>query len=261
MGFGDEVMVTAQARRLQALDARPVAVRAKDRVNARWHAIWDRNPRLVRPEDVAKHDVQWLENYSGRRPYIEYGRTTREQWCWRADEPREPGEIYLSTAERAEYQYLRDYVLIEPNLKPGAPPTKQWGEGNWQQLVRSRRNVEWLQIGTLPNRVLSGVRFVETRNVREAAAVLANVRSAVLPEGGLHHAAAALNTPSVVIFGGYIGPAVTGYPGQRSLFVQTDQYPIGCGWRRTCEHCTAAMASITVDQVGAELDDLLRKAE
>lgn len=260
MGVGDEIMATAQARRLQALDPRPVAVRAKDRINARWHVIWDGNPRLIKPEQLAGCEVQWLDNCSGRRPYIDYANTTREKWCWRADEPREPGEIYLSGAERQAFAHLRDCVLIEPNLKPGAPLTKQWGWDRWQELVLARRDVPWIQIGETRQKVLQGVGFVTTRTVREAAAVVANVRSAVLPEGGLHHAAAALGTPAVVVFGGYIAPAVTGYATQVSLFMESDEYPLGCGWRRPCRHCDAAMASITVERVVHELDGLLRKA-
>jgi hypothetical protein len=62
----------------------------------------------------------------------------------------------------------------------------------------------------------------------------------------LHHAAAALGVPAVVIFGGFISPAVTGYAAHANIFTGDD---LGCGNINPCPHCRAAMERISVDQV------------
>ena len=67
----------------------------------------------------------------------------------------------------------------------------------------------------------------------------------MLPEGGLHHAAAALGTPTIVIFGGFISPRQTGYPHQVNLF--TGGTP--CGMRRRCDHCEQAMRRVAIEEV------------
>jgi ADP-heptose:LPS heptosyltransferase len=87
--------------------------------------------------------------------------------------------------------------------------------------------------------------------------VLANAKACVLPEGAMHHACAALNTPAVVIYGGYISPAVTGYDTQTSLFTGGD---LGCGMRHPCRHCDRAMASIKPETVADHLTGLLNEA-
>jgi hypothetical protein len=255
MGWGDEIMVTAEARRLQALDPRPVAVRGKGGQGARWHPIWDGNPRLTRPEAVHE-GVQWLENYGGRRPYIEYARTTRERYAWRADYRVEPGEIYLTELEQREYRYLDDMVVIEPHVKAGAP-NKSWGWERWQQLVHRLPRVRWLQLGVSGTRVLHGVRHIVTNDVRTASAVLRHAIAVVVPEGGLHHAAAALGIPGVVIFGGFISPATTGYDLHVNLFTGGE----ACGNRLGCAHCQQAMNSITVEQVSKALLGVLEKSK
>ena len=75
--------------------------------------------------------------------------------------------------------------------------------------------------------------------------MLATARLAILPEGGLHHAAAALGVPSIVLFGGFISPRQTGYPHQVNVF--TGGTP--CGWRVRCGHCAAAMKKIEPERI------------
>ncbi len=54
MGYGDEIMVTGAARRLQdAGDPRPVAVLDRH-ARPRRHPLWAGNPRIATPEAVAR---------------------------------------------------------------------------------------------------------------------------------------------------------------------------------------------------------------
>jgi len=65
-------------------------------------------------------------------------------------------------------------------------------------------------------------------------------------EGGLHHAAAALGRPAVVIFGHFIDPEVTGYHGHKNLRGGA----VGmCGSWSSCPECVRAMEAITPEVV------------
>jgi hypothetical protein len=252
VGWGDEVMVSGMARVVQQRDPRKVRVMYD--ADTRWHEAWENNPRIARPDE--KGNFQKVQARSGfRRPYIEA--KTRERWTWRRWGPP-AGELYFSEAERAFGEQHAGLVILEPNLKAGASPNKDWGWERWQALADglARNGLPAAQLGPGGTRVLAGVRHVVTPGMRVAAAVVAQARLAVLPEGGLHHVAAAVGTPALVIFGGFISPEVTGYATQESFFFDAPRMPLGCGWRIKCDHCAEAMASITP---GAVLEKLFKK--
>lgn len=246
-------MVTGEARRRGG--ALPTRFMVKDkrpnRPPHRWCEIWEGNPRIARP-DEAYDDV--ICSHGGNRPYI-VSKAVR-QWVWREYGPT-PGEIYLTAAELSLRQYGHGRVIVQPGIKAAASPNKHWGWANWQDLVQMKPGMPWLQIGDAAEARLPGVEFLETRTFRDACGVLAGAATAVLHEGGLHHAAAALDVPAVVIFGGFIAPAVTGYAMHRNLFVHDKAHPLGCGYRVPCRHCQAAMASITPRHVLNELEVIL----
>ena len=245
-------MATGQARALHEADpTRKVLMVGKDG-QPRLHPIWDGNPRLLSLREFRKgvpHQV--LANHSGRRPYIDYARSTPERWAWNAWRALR-GEIYLDDAERRRFQDVRGRVVIEPHVKGPKQGNKQWGWPNWQALVHARRDLQFVQLGPPGTVLLEGVAHVVTHTVRDAAAALSQVRMAVLPEGGLHHAAAALHVPAVVIFGGFINPQNTGYDGHVNLFTGG----AACGAKLPCPHCREAMARIAAAEVAEVLDSL-----
>jgi ADP-heptose:LPS heptosyltransferase len=92
---------------------------------------------------------------------------------------------------------------------------------------------------------LRGVRQIRTLTFRDAVAVLKNSALYIGPEGGMHHAAAAVDVPGVVLFGGFIPPSVTGYDTHTNL-VGSDYF---CGSFTACKHCADAMNSISIETV------------
>lgn len=241
MGWGDEIIVTGTVRRMQEQDGRRVRV-LDARGRPRWSAIWEHNPRIAPPG--WRRDGPTVVDGPGRRPYIV--KETRRQWVWR-DWICPVGEIVLSARERHLARAHAGRVVLEPNLMAKASPNKDWGWARWTQLAGrlQARGHEVTQLGPRGIRLLPGARHVETADFREACAVLSGAHLAVLPEGGLHHAAAALGVPSIVLFGGFISPRQTGYPHQLSLFRGGEP----CGMRVPCAHCAAAMKAIEVEEV------------
>lgn len=250
MGYGDEIIVTGQARRMQYTCPHKVVVYDRNG-QIRSHEMWRDNPRIAtRDERLSK--TQSLKSAPGSRPYIAEKYDSR--WVWK-DFECTPGEIYFSEDELAFAAKYSGGIVIEPNNKAKASPNKDWGLQRWQQLVPLLRDsgLEVWQLGPEGTRVIAGTKYIRTPSFRHGCAVLARARAAALPEGGLHHAAAACGIPAVVIFGGYISPQQTGYAIHRNLF--TGGKP--CGARQPCAHCAEAMAKITPEQVHQELLGLL----
>lgn len=260
MGWGDELMVTGHVREQQRTDPRKVRIVYE---RPRWSTAWDHNPRIA-----AKGEAGDFQEYVARhdylRPYI--AAKSGEQWTWRAypggwGGGPPVGELYFTDTERAFAAPYAGRVILEPRLKPGASPNKDWGWARWDELatlLRARR-IPYTQLGPIDSPLLKGAEWIETNSMRYAAAVMAVARAAVLPEGGLHHVAAAVGTPAVVLFGGYIAPAVTGYAAHRNLFVHTSAHPLGCGMRVACRHCRDAMAEIEPLAVLHHLEALLEE--
>lgn len=253
MGIGDEIMASGEARKLVAGTNRRVAIidARPGRQRHRWHEMWAGNPAIAAPGE--RFDVEH-RNHGGHRPYIESKGV--HAWQWRPYSPT-PGEIFLSPAEHALATIAAGKVVIQPCLRDGVVGNKQWGLDRWTQLVALAPDLPWLQIGAPGAPRIPGTAWHETRSFRDACGVLSGARAAVLLEGGLHHAAAALGVRAVVIFGGFISPAVTGYDSHRNLFMGGERYPLGCGMRIPCRHCADAMAGITPRQVLTELEVIL----
>lgn len=261
MGWGDEIMVTAQARRLQErLPGHKIAV--VDRwEQRRWHPIWEHNPRILKPsEPCSPRVLARLANYPGHRPYLDYARFNNSDKAQRyvyTGFRVEPGEIYLTPEERALGERLRGRVILEPHVKARASPNKGWGWARWERLAAELRDLDLAQLGPRDTPTLPGVDLVETADVRKAAGALSGAALLIAPEGGLHHAAAALGVRAVVIFGGFISPATTGYDLHVNLFTGGE----ACGMRLPCAHCDAAMARITPEEVAAHARAQLARLE
>lgn len=251
MGFGDELMVTGRCRVLQQADPRKVRLDYGKRL---WNEVFDHNPRIAHGQD--KQVQIYYPRPNGLRPYCRQKTATR--WVW-VDHKPEVGELYFQPDELAMAAVHSLDVVIEPNLKGNASPNKDWGFDRWAALAArlTREGLRVTQLGPAGTRLVPGAQHVQTGNFRRAAAVLARARAAVLSEGGLHHAAAVVNVPAVVIYGGYISPRQTGYDMHVNLFTGGEP----CGWRVGCSHCVQAMARITPEEVTTALLRLLSSRE
>lgn len=242
MGLGDELMAAGEAARRRLQDPRKVKIIDKNGRN-RWHPLWAGNPSIAAPGEPGACQV--LTNGGGCRAYIDYSQTTRNRWGWR-EHPPFPAELPLARADARG----AGKVIVEPHVKASSP-NKQWGWDNWQALVNARPGVPWLQIGPAGVRRLDGVSHLQTQRIEDAFNLLLAAQTAVLPEGCLHHAAAAFGKRVVVLFGGYITPAQTGYSTQRSLFIDDRNAQ---GWRVPHPACAEAWKKITVPEVVTELE-------
>ena len=204
-----------------------------------WSEVFDHNPNLVR-----ENGFPLSRNRIGHRPYI-LG-TVRTQhgnkFIYNPSFKAVPGEMY-GIEPRRSFEDVN--ILIEPHYKPDLfGSNKDWGWDKYQAVADHFRQ-RCLQVNPGDARILRGVPGHLTPTFREACEHLAGARLYIGPEGGLHHAAAALGIPAVVIFGGHISPSTTGYDTHINLAADD----AGCGNMFPCDHCKRAMAGITVKQV------------
>lgn len=228
-----------------------------------WHRnayeILRNNPNVVVPNALTPNrDVRWIFSYPGFRPYN--GRMNPSgRWTFTPG-IQKVGELFFDPGEVAQAELIapKKLVIIEPNTKHQAP-NKRWPHERYATVARvlAEKGYRVAQFAT-GGLALDGVYQIRTGGFRLAAAVLQRARLYVGPEGGLHHAAAAIGTPAVVIFGGYISPAVTGYGGHVNLFTGEG---LGCGQVSPCDHCRDAMARITVDEVAEAAIRILEQAD
>jgi hypothetical protein len=252
MGFGDELMAAGEARALRR--ARPRAkVVVGDGQREVWSEIFDGNPNLTRLADVRPGDeVIWLRNYYGCRPYLDYRRSVGNQRQVFRPYRAIRGDVVCSAAEHARADaLLRDIsraglplVSVEPHV--AFTVNKDWRFGKWQAVVDALRECAVFVQPDYGRRMLRGVHPIRA-TFREYCAVLARCALHVGPEGALHHAAAAVRRPAVVVFGGRIHPAITGYAGHTNVYVDVPGSP--CGMIAACAHCRECLEAIAVESV------------
>jgi ADP-heptose:LPS heptosyltransferase len=233
-----------------------------DKRRIRWSApdyeIFKNNPNVAHPND--RHDgyeLVWFESYVGNRPY---GQCIRGKWRF-VDCHCVPGEVFLTPEEKAWalsriwHTPSEPVVVLEPRVKRlGACDgrNKQWPRDRYDALAAalrwdggtlgSLRVVQFVPPGQEP--LLKWAEPIVTPTFRHALALLGLASLYIGPEGGLHHGAAAMDCPAVVIFGGFNTPKSTGYAWHENITVGEP-----CGSHAYCPHCTQAMASISVERV------------
>jgi ADP-heptose:LPS heptosyltransferase len=166
------------------------------------------------------------------------------------------GEIVFTPGEEAYGQRYANRIILEPHIKGKASPNKQWSWIRWSKLAWMMQNkgLRVSQVGPGNTQTLERSELIVCPDFRHAAAVLKYARAAVLPEGGLHHAAAAVGLPAVVLFGGFTPLECTGYEGHINIGASgTD----ACGMRTLCEHCERWMAAIKPEMVFDHLQGIL----
>ena len=211
-----------------------------DGKRAFWDSVFENNPKIAKTLEPGER-FAWVNNIPMNRPYIES--VTPERFVYREDFRARPGEIYLTPEETRD---KGDYILIEPHTKDKfTGPNKRWPWERWCEVVGSL-SYDFVQTGPEGTEALPGVRRIVTNTFREALSVLSGARLLVTTDGALHHAAAAMGVPAVVIWGGAASPVNLGYDSHVNLW----HGAVPCGTHsRVCEHCREALDAVTVKEV------------
>lgn len=248
MGVGDWIMATGEVRKLYEINPVPVLILGADN-RPQWSEVFDFNHKICRGR--TRDRVQVLINGPGVRPYIA-GRSDK-QWYWKIYGPPR-GELMFTKGELDwGKRYGNGVVIVEPNTKAKIGHTnKAWLFLRWQELV-NRKRYRFAQCGPIGTKWLENVDRIVTPTFRHVAAILAHSRGLVSGEGGLMHAAAALDKPAVILWSEFIDPTITGYVEHRNIRHANRT----CGMRVQCPTCLASMEAISVDEVDENMRSVM----
>ena len=237
MGLGDWLMASGDAK--EANERTGKKVKLGDGVRMFLDSqIFANNPRMASSSDT---DVVWVKNYQGHRPYLKGTKDGR--LLFNDDYKPRVGEVYFSQLEKKNIDKIdKDYIVVEPNVKRVYAHTVNKAWHGWEELFK--HDLPWLQLGDVS--VKRYTKWKETNTFREALQVLSKAKLFVGTDGGLHHAAAALGIPSVVIWTGFTSPRHLGYDTHRNIHDGSEP----CGtYDSVCQHCLLKSKAITVEQV------------
>jgi len=267
MGIGDQVMAAGRAKLLHKKTGKRVCIGRCPSIL--WSPLYSDIPYLVKPGEKEQDDQIWLLDCPGARPYIDYqgtrlhrdnrrmSRKRFRRWVWVDKHTPEPMEIFFSEEEEYERDMLkkRKFILVNPHQKQKAPPNKTWPFEYFQEVVNSLKDdYEIIQLKKDHGEPSLQHATSYALTLRQLAVYISTAALVVSGEGLFHHLAAAFKTPTVVLFGGFISPDITGYDYQQSIYVQ-DKNVLGV--REATEAGRNIMLSITPELVLDLAEDLL----
>lgn len=126
---------------------------------------------------------------------------------------------------------------------------KNWGGDNFARVSDSLKSIcRIVQIGLASDPPLSCDKDLRGRlSARETAATLASCALFIGQPGFLMHAAAAVDIPAVIVYGGFEAPWQSGYPWNTNLFTTLSCSP--CWLTSTCPYGKMCLAQISPAQV------------
>lgn|GEM_PF-781582 len=161
---------------------------------------------------------------------------------------------------RHEFRDLpRPWIILNRKAGPWSP-NKNWPDLHWQELIG--RLMRWSTVietgkGVVierPGKEGHYVNLVDKLSLEALAAATAAADLHVGPDSGPMHLAAAFDVPAVVIFGGYIEPSCTSYPGNIDLYSPVPCAP--CWLTKLCPFGHPCLHQITPQQVDEAMKQL-----
>ena len=179
-----------------------------------------------------------------------------------------PGEIRFTKIEMEEAKYRtrdidRPFVFINPAVKNSYTQNKDWGQDKWVYLAKILNYFQIPMVESPPltsdvypaRAKIPGVKQIGTKHIRKAFAIMSLAKTFVSTEGAIHHGAAALGLPGIVIFGGFISPQTTGYDMHVNMYPDDPRSP--CGNKQLCNHCQEMMEKIDPRTVAGKIKQII----
>lgn len=172
--------------------------------------------------------------------------------------------MQLTTQEDEDVKFARGTVCIQSTSAAARwpIPNKEWGWQRYQQVVSVLQGrVEFIQVGGQADPKLEGARDLRgCTTPRQTAALIRASEGVLCNEGFLMHLARAVDRRAVVVYGGRILPAHSGYSANLNLKAAPPCSP--CGEDEKCSFGRECLASISVEQaVRAVLEMVARRDE
>ena len=135
-----------------------------------------------------------------------------------------------------------DFIVIEPHSKKLYTVNRVYPFEKWQAVVNSlSKDIQVVQVGNSKAPLLENVVDMTGKtSFREAALLIGKSKLFLSSEGGLVHAATAVDTKSLVIITGYQSLEMVAYPQNINLYL-AEHGP--CGLKVECKECKREVES------------------
>ena len=178
------------------------------------------------------------------KAYHRYDKHIIEQICefYEIDKPALRCELYFSQREQQKVDDIKrslneKFVAIEPHSKTNYTPNRAYPFEKWQKVVNElSKHTQVVQVGPPGKRVLENViDLTNSTSFKEAALLLKYSQGFVSTEGGLVHAATAVDAKSVVVMTGYQSMKMVAYPQNINIDISSHG---PCGMKVVCPQCS-----------------------
>jgi ADP-heptose:LPS heptosyltransferase len=220
---------------------------------------------LVRPSAESPNSTIWLSYEKSLPPRRHIARILGDHLGLTVSDVRPACVVDHKLVEqfRQDWNSLpRPLIAVSRRAGPWTP-NKDWPDEHWEYLVaRLTARATVIDVGARsskpPARLFGS--YLDLRGqttLPQLVAVIAAADLFITPDTGPMHIAAAVETPAVVIYGGYIDPVCTGYPGNINLYSAVECAP--CWLREPCPYGKKCLHQITPAAVEAALNQLWEK--
>ena len=284
MGYGDALMLSGLVR--NAYEKNPdvqITSKGSERFNS-FKQIFFLNPYITFSRNLELNKkILNIEKFG-----VGIIDLKKRKFFWKRDFPLIPGNIFFQKKElllaskiilEIKQRWLKlknkdpkKIIFINPDSKKNFliknnqqdinksehNINKEWPEDYWKIILKelSKDNLIIQTYSDENNTVYEKFYSIKC-NFRTACSIL-NLSDIYLgAEGGLAHAAAALNKNAIVIFGSWISPEITGYSDHINLYKNSENE--ACGNLNPCEHCLSSMKKITPQDVMDEIYNISNK--
>ena len=154
----------------------------------------------------------------------------------------------------SEHNIQKPFIVFDPDTNTDwFGDLRLWPLEKWKKLISSAHEIDsriqFVQVGLAKTGVLKGVKDLTNQTTfREAALIIERSQLFVGTEGGLMHAAAAVNKRALILWGGITEPSFAGYPGLHDIICK-DVSCSPCGNLGWCHYEKKCMNDINVEEV------------
>ena len=272
MGLGGYLTWTAVARELVLSTGMPKVFPFEQHGNiikAIKTPIFENNPYILQefdsnimalPMQLNNPHTNYCKEDTPQKATHRYDRHIIEQICeaYGIQSPNLKCELYFSELEIKEADDLlkahgvsKPFIVLEPQSNDEYTVNKRYPIKKWQfvadELLKDGNII--VQIGrATKDQILDNVIDMTGKtSFRTAAAIIKRSTLFVSSEGGLMHAANAVEKDSVILYTGFIHPTMTCYPNNTNIWIGSDHGP--CGMKIECDKCTISAASHDPSQI------------
>tara|TARA_R110002020_G_scaffold37124_4_gene111967 strand:+ start:8680 stop:9513 length:834 start_codon:yes stop_codon:yes gene_type:complete len=254
MGLGGYLMWTAVAREIYKASGGVKCLPIESHgafIKSIKSEIFDNNPHFLQSGDAFEiacplclnhPDTNYCKKDTPEKAYHRYDKHVISQICefYGIENPDLKCQIFLRKEEKIPAMKLKEklgkFVTIEPHSKLEYTPNRAYSFQKWQVIVDALCDkINFIQVGLENRRCLENVTDVRgTTTFREAAGILQESELFISTEGGLAHAANAVDTKSLVIMTGYQDNKMVCYPQNINIDISSHG---PCGLKGVCQDC------------------------